>query len=283
MAASISSGRQDLSALFAGGPLSLPAQAAADPSRLQADGWGVGRVAPGGRISALERSASPLAEEAAAFARALRRAAGPGSVIAHARDASNPLGLSRARLVRPENNHPFAGEGLLFAHNGTLNICPEIRENLGSYAARLRGDSDSEVLFWQIVKMRDAYGDLALAVEMALDEIWTVWGSCAGDRPGVKAPYRGLNILVSDGSRLCVLCHYPLKKKKSSLLTPGWDWGEIAWRTSPGGAVFSSEPLDAGPWRRLREGEMADAALSGGKIKISVRAIAAARGKAALK
>lgn len=283
MAASISSGKRDLSALFAGGPLSLPAQAAADPSRRQADGWGVGRVAPGGKPAALERSASSLAGEVPSFTRALRRASGPGALIAHVRDASNPLGLSRARLVRPENNHPFAGDGLLFAHNGTLNICPEIRENLGSYAAALRGSSDSEVLFRQIVKMRDAYGDLALAVEMALDEIWTVWGSCAGDRPGVKAPYRGLNIFVSDGSRLCVLCHYPLEKKKSSLMTPGWDWGEIAWRTSPDGAVFSSEPLDAGPWRRLREGEMADAVLSGGKVKISVRGIAAARGKAALK
>ncbi|KAF0125665.1 MAG: glutamine amidotransferase [Elusimicrobia bacterium] len=283
MAASISSGKTDLTALFAGGPLSLPAQASADPSRRQADGWGVGRVAPDGGIAALERSASPLADAVPSFTRTLRRAAGPGTLIAHVRDASNPLGLSRARLVRPENNHPFAGEGLLFAHNGTLSICPEIRENLGSCAARLRGASDSEVLFWQLVKMRDAYGDLALAVEMALDEIWTVWGSCSGDRPGVKAPYRGLNIFVSDGSRLCVLCHYPLKKKKDSLLTPGWDWGEIAWRTSPGGAVFSSEPLDAGPWRRLREGELADAVLSGGKIKVSVRGIAAARGKAALK
>lgn len=283
MAASLSSGKRDLAALFAGGPLSLPAQAAADPSRPQADGWGVGRVAPGGRIAALERSASPLADGIPAFTRALRRAAGPGALIAHVRDASNPLGLPKAKLVRPENNHPFAGEGLLFAHNGTLNICPEIRENLGAYAARLRGSSDSEVLFWQIVKMLDAYGDLALAVEMALDEIWTVWGSCAGDRPGVEAPYRGLNVFVSDGTRLCALCHYPLRKKKSSLMTPGWDWGEIAWRASPEGAVFSSEPLDAGPWRRLREGELADAVISGGKIKVSVRGAAAARGKAALK
>lgn len=283
MTAYISSGKHDPAALLAGGPLSLPAQAAADPSRPQADGWGVGRIAPGGRTSALTRSASPLKGEASAFARALRRAAGPGTLIAHARAASNPLGLPKARIVRPENCHPFSGEGLLLAHNGTLNICSEIRENLGAYAARLRGTTDSEILFWQIVKMRDAYGDLALAVEMAIDEIWTVWGSCAGDRPGVKAPYRGLNIFVSDGSRLCALSHYPLKEKKRSLMTPGWDWGEIAWRTSPDGAVFSSEPLDAGPWRRLREGELADAALSGGKVKISVRGIAAARGKAALK
>lgn len=282
MSAFISSGGQDVSALFAGGPLSLPSQAAADPSRLQADGWGVGRVAPGGRTAALTRSASPLADGVPAFTRALRRAAGPGALIAHVRDASNPLGLSRSRLVRPENSHPFAGEGLMLAHNGTLNICAEIRENLGPYAARLRGSSDSEVLFWQIVKMRDAYGDLALAVEMALDEIWTVWGSCAGDRPGVKSPYRGLNIFVSDGSRLCALCHYPLKKKKNSLLTPGWDWGRIAWRTSPAGAVFSSEPLDSGPWRGLRDGELAEASLSEGKIKVSVRRVSTARGKAAI-
>ncbi len=281
MAAYISSGKGPVPACLAEGPRSLTAQASADPSRPQADGWGVGRLAPGGRPAALVRRSAPLAEEPRAFSRALRAAAGPGVLIAHARAASNPLGLSRSRLVRPENSHPFQAEGLLFAHNGTLDIAAEIRENLGYGAGRLRGGSDSEVLFRQVIKMRDAYGDLALAVEMALDEIWTVWGSCAGDRRDLKAPYRGLNLFVSDGTRLCALCHYPGAGKKRSLLTPGWGWGRLAWRTTPGGALFSSEPLDAGRWRGLGDGQLAEAVLEGGAVKISVRGLGAASGKAA--
>jgi predicted glutamine amidotransferase len=283
MAAYISSVKGPVPACLSEGPRSLTAQASADPSRPQADGWGVGRIAPGGRPAALVRSAGPLAEGARAFSRALRSAAGPGVLVAHARAASNPLGLARARLVRPENSHPFQAEGLLFAHNGTLGIAAEVRENLGYRAGRLRGGSDSEILFRQIIKMRDAYGDLALAVEMALDEIWTIWGSCSGDRRDLKAPYRGLNLFVSDGSRLCVLCHYPGAEKKRSLLTPGWGWGRIAWKTVPGGALFSSEPLDAGRWRGLGNGQLAEAVLKDGGIKISVRGLGAAYGKAAAK
>ncbi len=255
--------------LLCGGPKSLLAQAGAVRGRFQDDGWGIARFGARGG-PAVTLSPRPARLERAAFEKAASGAS--RVVLAHLRDASNPGKLPRRRLLGRENTQPFSGEGLAFAHNGTLFIRDEVRSLLGGYAARVRGVNDSEVLFWQVVKMRDAYGSLGTALEMALDEIRTVWVSCRAKYPGLEAPYRGLNMFLSDGRELAVLCHAP-GWKKTALLTPAWRFGTIAWRTEKGRAVFSSEPADGGPWRRMKDGELACARLSGGKVEVSFRKV----------
>ena len=257
------------SPLFSEGDRSLLAQAGAS-GRFQDDGWGTAFAKDGKFL--LTRSPGPARLEQKAFSRA---AAGTSRVaLAHLREASNPDKLSRRSLISAANTQPFSCGGLAFAHNGTLFIKDEIRSLLGKYAAKVKGSNDSEVLFWQVVKMLDAYGTPEAALEMALDEIRTVWISCRDKYPGRAAPYLGLNMFLASADSLTVLCHAPRKTRKDALLTPGWEFGRVAWRREPGRVVFSSEPADAGPgWKKMNDPEIARARINGGKIELSFKRI----------
>lgn len=253
---------------FSEGERSLLSQAGV-PGRFQDDGWGTAFARRGKFL--LTRSPGPARLEQKAFTRAAAGVARVG--LAHLREASNPAGLPRRRLLGAANTQPFCFGGLAFAHNGTLFIKEEIRSLLGKYAGKVKGVNDSEVLFWQVVKMLDAYGTPELALEMALDEIRTVWISCKDKHPGRAAPYLGLNMFLATEDSLTVLCHAPRKTRKDALLTPGWEFGRIAWRREPGRAIFSSEPADARPWKKMNDPELAHARLRGGKLELSFKRI----------
>jgi glutamine amidotransferase len=255
--------------LLCGGEKSLLAQAGV-PGREQDDGWGIARFS--GAAPAVIKSPGPARRQTAAFRKA---AAEPARVlVAHLRQASNPADLPKARLIGPRNTQPFSGEGLVFAHNGTLYIKDEVRSMLGRYSSHVKGVNDSEVLFWQVVKMLDAYGTPELALEMALDEIRTIWISCKDAHPGRKAPFLGLNMFLASKDSLTVLCHAPRKDRKDALLTPGWEFGRVAWRREKDSAVFSSEPADARPgWKKMNDPEIACARLRGGKLELSFKKV----------
>ena len=259
--------------LLYGNPKSLLAQAGAVSGRFQDDGWGIAYYR--GAAPAVIKSPGPARRERPAF-EAASDAAVSRVAVAHLRDASNPAGLPRASLLSRDNTQPFSADGLVFAHNGTLFIKDEIRALLGKYAAKIKGGNDSEVLFWQVVKMLDAYGSPEAALEMALDEIRTVWTSCKDAHPGRQAPYRGLNLFLASADSLTVLCHYQLKKEggKGALLTPGWEFGRVAWRREKDRVVFSSEPADAGPgWKKMNDPEIARAEIRGGKVLLDFKRI----------
>lgn len=270
MAAVLSRAPFDPADLFAGAGRSLLRQAGAVKGREQRDGWGAAFYAAG--KLALVKSPAPASAQEERFTRAVsgRR---PGLALAHIRQASNPLGLASKKLIGTENTQPFSGNGFVFAHNGTLEIPSEIKSALGKYEKFVKGVNDSEVLFWQVMKMLDAYGDPALALEMAVEETKTVWLSVKGRYPGKKNPYRGLNIFLSDGKTLLVLCHYPADSKKEALMTPGWEFGRIAWRRDAGKVVFSSEPLDGGRWNKMSDLEIAEARLGGGGVGLKFKNI----------
>lgn len=251
------------------GPKSLLAQGGAVEGRYQDDGWGIAWYR-GGR-PALRRSQGAARLEPKVFS-AAAGAAVSRVTLAHLRYASAP-GVPKAAQVCPENTQPFSAGGLAFAHNGTLYIKDEIRSLLGKYAAKLKGTNDSEVLFWQAVKMLDAYGSPGLALEMALDEIRTVWLSCRAKYPGREGPYKGLNLFLAAADSLTVLCHAPRRKPLGALLTPGWEYGRVAWRREPGRVIFSSEPADAGPWKKMNDPEVCSARLSRGKIELGFKRI----------
>ena len=257
------------SSFFSEGEKSLLSQAGAVAGRCQDDGWGTA-FAKGGKFL-LTRSPEPARLERKVFAAAAGEVSRVG--LAHLREASNPDKLSRRSLISAANTQPFSCGGLAFAHNGTLFIKDEIRSLLGKYAGKVKGTSDSEVLFWQIVKMLDAYGTPAAALEMALDEIRTVWISCRDKHPGRPAPYQGLNMFLASEDSLTVLCHAPRKTRKDALLTPGWEFGRVAWRREPGRVVFSSEPADTGLWKKMNDPEIAQAKIRGGKVELSFKRI----------
>lgn len=258
--------------LLCGGPLALLAQAGAVAGRFQDDGWGIACYRGG--VPSAVRSTRPARLEQARFRAAAARARATLSV-AHLRDASNPAGLPKASLISASNTQPFSAGGFVFAHNGTLFIKDEIKSLLGRYAARVKGSNDSEVLFWQVMKMLEAYGSPEAALEAALDEIRTVWISCRDKYPGRPAPYRGLNIFLASPGSLTVLCHYQPHKEgsKAALLTPGWEFGRMAWRREKSRIIFSSEPADGGPWKKMRDPEIASASLRSGKLRLSFKRI----------
>jgi predicted glutamine amidotransferase len=245
-------------------------QAGAVKGRFQDDGWGVAYFASG-PDPLLFKSAGPARAEKAAFRRAALAASASNVVLAHLRDASNPKGLSRSKLLGRKNSQPFCGNGFAFAHNGTLYIPDEIKSALGKYAGAVKGVNDSEVLFWQIMKMLDAYGTPELALEMALDEINTVWLSCKNRYPLRNAPCRGMNIMLADSKNLWALCHYPASGDRGALFTPGWEFGRLAWRREKDAFVFSSEPLDGGSWNKLSDMELAKVSLINGKLELKMK------------
>ena len=219
-----------------------------DGKRTQRDGWGLAFYGPKGL--SVFKSEKPVFREKELLGKKLAEAGGSRIFISHIRDASNPGNLPREKLIARKNSQPFSAGEVSFAHNGTLFIADEIYSNLGRYKKFVGGVNDSEVLFWSFMKTLDAYGDMQTALEMTRDEIKTVWISVAGEfkTKGIKEPYRGLNVFVSDGKALHALCDYGLKKGKSSLMTPGWEWGRFAVRREKDSAVISSEPLDGGNW-----------------------------------
>lgn len=272
MTAAISAAPRSHAGLLLENPRCLLAQADAVAGRFQDDGWGIAFYGGRGEASVI-KSPEPARCRKLAFARAARKAVSR-VVVAHLRDASNPAGLPRKKLIGLANTQPFSGRGLAFAHNGTLYIKDEIKGLLGRYAARVKGINDSEVLFWQVVKMLDAYGSPEKALEMALDEIYTVWVSCKDRYPGREGPCRGLNMFLASRDSLAVLCHYPAKGGKGALLTPGWEFGRLAWRHEGGRVVFSSEPADeAAGWKKMNDMQVARAVVADGKISLTFSAV----------
>lgn len=266
----ISSRPSNSADLLCRGPKSLLSQAGAVKGRYQDDGWGIAHYRAG--KPAIKKSTGAARLEPEAFAAAAAKTVSCVT-LAHLRYASAP-GVPKAAQVRPENTQPFSAGGIVFAHNGTLFIKDEIRSLLGKYAARVKGTNDSEVLFWQVMKMLDAYGSPAAALEAALDEIRTVWVSCKGAHPGVKRPYTSLNFFLASKDSLTVLCHALRSDAKRALLTPGWEYGRIAWRREEGRVVFSSEPADgARGWKKMNDPEVASARLSGGRIELDFKRI----------
>ena len=269
MAAALSISRFNPSDLFAGAGRSLPRQAVAIKGREQADGWGVAFYSTAAGLE-LVKSRGAVSAEKSRFARAVNKSR-PGLAMAHIRAASNPLRLSREELIGTVNTQPFSGNGFVFVHNGILEIPAEIKSKLGKYEKFVKGVNDSEVLFWQIMKLLDIYGDPVKALEMASQEIKTVWNAVKGRHPGKKEPYHGLNIFLSDGSALWVMCHYPTYGKEAALMTPGWEFGRIAWRKDSQKVIFSSEPLDDGSWHKMSNLQIAEARLNGGGVTLKIK------------
>lgn len=256
---------------------SLLKQSNAVRKRFQADGWGMGCFA-GNKKLRIFKSKMPAFHEKKKF---LDKANSANSkiIMAHIRNASNPKNLARQEILGNKNCQPFVHSNFMFAHNGTIEIPDEIKNFLGTYKKFVKGNNDSEIFFFEILKHLDAYGNMELALESVIDEIWTIWRSCKNKYHGKTTPYRGLNAFVSDGSSLHVLCHYPLKKDPKALMSRNWEWGRIAYRLGNGAAVFASEPPDNGKWKKMNDLQIISMTLKNGSLDFKVKNIKLNKGK----
>lgn len=142
------------------------------------DGWGLVSFR-GGSPRYIGRSERPLHLDPSYDAALddVVRLEGPNIVIAHARRGSEG---SRSLV----NTHPFVGEGIVFAHNGTVKgFQPKTTRNA-------KGQTDSERLFMALLDRRDEKKDIGAAVKSLILE----------DVRGHE--YTAVTLLVSDGREL---------------------------------------------------------------------------------
>jgi glutamine amidotransferase len=95
--------------------------------------------------------------------------------------------------VREVNAHPFRFGKYVFAHNGTVSISGLTDYLKGSYR-RLRGDTDSEVLFRFLVQNMEKWGNF-MGLRKAVTEISEQAKSCH---------VTSLNFIMADGRYLYV-------------------------------------------------------------------------------
>src|SRR5947209_7270045 len=109
----------------------------AEQSRREPDGTGLGGFDADGRPWVDKQPLAAYRDRE--FARAAR-AAESRTFVAHVRFASTGA-------IAPENTHPFAQRGRLFAHNGVIEDLPALDRELGDALALVAGATDSERFF----------------------------------------------------------------------------------------------------------------------------------------
>ena len=121
------------------------------------DGWGIASFRSG-KPYYVARSVAPAFsdkryDDAVA---AVNKVPFPSIVIAHVRAASSGR-------VTIENTHPFIVNGLVFAHNGTVNGLPD-------HPGRQKGQTDSELIALMIADRFEEKGSLVSAVKSVVKE-----------------------------------------------------------------------------------------------------------------
>ena len=213
-------------------------------ARLHGDGWGWAGVAEVGTSPRVRKSAHSAVSDAE-FSASVDTPSRAGLVHLRWATAGLPVNLNNA--------HPFQGDGMAFAHNGTIKPLDDVRSLLSpASAAALKGTTDSEMYF-ALIRERIALGldphDAVVQVVRMLRE---------------RFPYASLNALLLSGERLIVV-----HASATSLLTPhdlsrmgpiagempaghNEDYFALRWRESPDGTVAVSSTGVAGEgWQPL--------------------------------
>jgi predicted glutamine amidotransferase len=246
---------------LAGSPCSLLAQSGLVPGREQEDGWGLAHYPPGSRTPRVVLGPGAAYRSRGRF----RRAAGARGriVLGHVRAASNPRGLPKSRLLGRRNVQPFVAGRWAIAHNGALNQPDSVARRLGPLRRELKGVNDSEVLFLLFRRELARTRDPLRAFEAGVRELWAAWEE-AGRPP--RPPYRGLNVVASDGRALYAFCHSPgIAARAFCGRRP---WGRMAVRPGRRRLLVASERLGRRGWRELGETEALRAWSEGGRVRL---------------
>jgi predicted glutamine amidotransferase len=127
-------------------------------SRRNPDGYGLATFAADGAVEVEKRPVAAYEDEEFAREANERESA---TFLAHVRYAS-------VGALVPANTHPFARDGLVFAHNGHIDGLDALERELGDYRALVHGDTDSERFFALVCREADARGgDVAAGLEAA--------------------------------------------------------------------------------------------------------------------
>lgn len=164
--------------------------------------------------------------------------------------------------TRLENTHPFARDGWVFAHNGTLHNLAPLRD--GSSAERLAeiaGDTDSELLFAYLLTRLDREGLLRLRSEPDRDAASRLVEGVARELRALEVG--AFNFLLSDG-----ITSFAHRSGRSLFIlerTPGDPVRECRpvdsdtalvtkWSPRRHAVFIASERVTDEPWRELPDG-----------------------------
>lgn len=166
--------------------------------------------------------------------------------------------------TRIENTHPFARDGWVFAHNGTISECKGLSE--GASAKRLgeiTGDTDSELLFAYLLTQLDRHDLLRVETEDARDAASALLDAVTAELRAARIG--AFNFLLSNGDTC--FAHrfgrslYTLERtptdptRERRTLTQ--DTTLMTRWTSRRQAVFiASERITDEPWQELPDGAL---------------------------
>lgn len=139
-------------------------------SCLHGDGWGMAWADGGSAGPRVWRSTTSAADDPEFEAAATTVAARAGFL--HLRWATTGL------AVRPDNTHPFVGDGWAFAHNGFVSGADAIERLLSDRNRRaLRGSTDSERYFRLVLQCAERTGEIVEGLQMAAGTIRELCGA----------------------------------------------------------------------------------------------------------
>jgi predicted glutamine amidotransferase len=222
----------------------------AQQSRREPDGTGVGCFSQDGDPEVFKQ---PLAAyEDRAFAREARELRSH-TFVAHVRYASTGE-------VAPQNTHPFAQDGRLFAHNGVIEELGTLERELGDEMRLVSGETDSERFFALITREVQRHGDVERGIVSA-----TRWVA-------EHLPVYALNFVLITAQELWALRYPDVHELHVLQRAPGGTSGarHLEHASARGSirvrsgelaglpaVVVASERMDEDPgWRALREGEL---------------------------
>ena len=144
-----------------------------------------------------------------------------------------------------ENTHPFVDGHWAFCHNGTVDVHSILRQRLGpERRRRLRGETDSEVLFQWLLQNMEECGDTAQGLEDAVRSIVSIKG------PSTSS----LDFMLSDGSTLYA---YNLAFKRHHYFALHWTEIDDPSKDSRSVIICSETMEGSGQWRRMENDTLA--------------------------
>lgn len=239
-------------------PQSLLFQSHVDKKRPQNDGWGMGWIENG--KPKIIKSPGAIYREETTLRKAAKKVKGK-ALIAHVRWASNPLKLPKHELIGIVHTQPFNHGRWIFAHNGTLLIPNEVRAELGPWTSYIKGNNDSEVLFYWLLKhwKGGSRGQLVAGIRESLSALDIIWQKCRKKYPLYKYPYHGLNWVLTDGKILIAQCYTQPGGfgKAKALIHKKEPYYQLRYKSGGSGWMVASEPLDLDPrWEAFQHGQI---------------------------
>lgn len=236
---------------------SLLNQSNSNPSEKQAHGWGLAYLEEKMKVV---KSSGAIFDEVSQFKDMAGKINSP-IVLAHIRRMSNPRRLPRKKLISMENTQPFSMPDLMFIHNGAVNKPNDV--DLGEYRLSVKGDNDSEVLFWLLVKKLEEEKTL----EKALASVERTINATVEKG---KKPFTAINMIFSDGKVFHAYNSYTYQPM-NSLCSSNQGYYSMSYLVEKDRIIVMSEPSNQDDdWQILNNHELLSASIENGKLSYSI-------------